>query len=82
MTVEHDSRTLEALWAMFSQPGWDLIVAKMIDLVHEYEQHALASCRSGKSHGQDRYDVGRLDGLKEAMAFLENMREDARPQSQ
>jgi len=75
MTVERDSRTLEALWATFSQPGWDLIGARMMDLVREYEQQALTSCRNG----QDRYDVGRLDGFKEAIAFLENMREDARP---
>ena len=70
-----DDRIKEALWAVFAQPGWDIVGSKLRDLIGEYTANAL----NGHRHGEDSYLLGKLHVLQEAVAFMENLRADADP---
>lgn len=67
----------ECLWELVTMPGWELIEKRMAGFSHEYATRVMTANRNAEAG--DRYEVGRYDGVKELMTFLEKVIMDASP---
>lgn len=76
LSREMDTFARETLWELFSMPGWEMLEQRLRSFESEYAGRALNASRESES---DRYEIGRYDGVQEAIVFLSKVVMDARP---
>lgn len=73
---EMSGYTQESLWELFTMPGWDEMEQRLRLFASEYNGKALAATRNKEN---DRYEIGRYDGILECLEFMRSLVKDARP---
>lgn len=58
----------ECFWEMINMPGWEMINTRLKDFTSEYAGQVMNANRGGDA--ADRYEVGRYDGVRDTITFI------------
>ena len=72
-----DEYTQEQLFELFTMPGWDILINRLQRFNSEYAARVMTANRTGEAN--DRYEVGRYDGVSETHKFLQAVIDNASP---